>query len=108
MPPSGYDMTQADAIVAFLASCSKALKQESIQRSETLEQSLDREILGIDRFIANERPSALQESVLKLTGAFYRTVRERMAAHEHFDDAVSAGLAITSADIRKIHVAELA
>ena len=108
MPPSGYDMTQADAIVSFLRSCSQALRRESQDRGETFSQSLAREIGGIERFVANERPSTVQSAVLELTGRFYAMTLEKISRDVDFAEAVEDALFEVSAEVRRIHVAELA
>ncbi len=108
MPPSGYDMKQVDSITAFLKSCSQALRAESDARGESLPASLAREITGIATFVDVEKPTALQESVLRLTGEFYSLTLKRMERGLDYTNAVQDTLAEVSSNIRKIHIRELA
>ena len=108
MPPSGYDMTQADAIATFLESCSRALRKESGERGETIRESLQREIGGIRRYIDCEQPSPVKVAVLQLTEEFYRFTLERLDKQTNFEIAVEHALAEVTGQIRQIHVAELA
>ena len=51
MPPSGYDLTQADAVTSFLRSCSEALRKEADDRSESADAALRREIKSIAMYL---------------------------------------------------------
>lgn len=106
MPPSGYDISQADSVVAFLESCSKALRKESRERTESLQASLAREIRGIVTYLDTESPAVTQRSILELTGYFYRLTLEKMERGATYSDSVADVLREVAADIKRIHVRE--
>lgn len=106
MPPSGYNLTQADAIVAFLRSCSEALKNEASERNELITNALTREIENIERHLLTATTSPIQKHVLDLTSSFYADVLRRVQYCSSFSRAVRETLAEINCDIRAIHVDE--
>jgi hypothetical protein len=71
MPPSGYNLFQADNVVEFLISCGESLISEAIAEGRQPEAALTHEISNIDTLVSSSDFSNLEKSVFALNRAFY-------------------------------------
>lgn len=106
MPPSGYAHREANAIAAFLRSCSSALEAEAKRDGLLCIVALERECRDIDALLATQAPSKPSIAVLDLTRAFYSDVASllRESPDSSFVLCVEIALGKITQDILEIHV----
>ena len=73
MPPSGYNITQAESVCEFLRSCVGALIQENRGLRDS-EAAIRREIDSIARDLKQEKRPEFERGLLVTTKAFYEAL----------------------------------
>ncbi len=84
MPPSGYTSEQADSIINFLVSCSKALEKEAVGNGLSLTDALRKEVENINQIIASNEFGDVSNIILELTKWFYNEIINK--AHKSFEE----------------------
>jgi hypothetical protein len=107
MPPSGYTKNQVKFIESFLRSCGAALVEEGKSKSETIGQSLAREIRDIDAYQKAIALSDDQLSVLNLTKEFYEKISGQAPRDEiKFWAAVDSAISEIEESVLRIHISD--
>lgn len=105
MPPSGYSSSQSAHVANFLASCAEALEAESRAFGRSADDGLRKECADIDRALAAGWDDAISEAVMRLTGAFYRTVLEAGPADfTEYQQAVEIALQRVRDSVEAVHI----
>jgi hypothetical protein len=106
MPPSGYSSQQADALGAFLRSCSFDLEREAIEFGFTYSERLEKEIADISSYLESGAQLTLaQKAVLQLTSDFYSGVKRfSPVSPDEFRAAVGEALKEVTRGVLAIHI----